>query len=335
MTTDSGRIVVSGLTKTFGRVTAVDDLSFTVEPGTVTGFLGPNGAGKTTTLRCILGLVAPSAGGATIDGHPYTELAAPTRTVGALLEAASFHPARNGRDHLRVYCRVAGLPTTRADQVLELVGLGDAKRRKVGQYSLGMRQRLGLAEAMLGDPQVLVLDEPANGLDPEGIAWMRRFLRYLADDGRTILVSSHVLSEVEQTVDNVVIVNNGTAVRQGPLAELSQHHGHTTLVRGPDLDRLAALLSDRASVHRLDDGSIRVTGMDTAAVGHLAYTENVELHELTTEMSDLEQIFFTLTGNGDAVDQFGSPAQAPAQAPAGAPGRGDPAQKPATPGGAA
>ncbi|MBA0127458.1 ABC transporter ATP-binding protein [Haloechinothrix sp. YIM 98757] len=294
--TETGRIVVSGLTKKFGAVKAVDDLSFTVEPGSVTGFLGPNGAGKTTTLRCVLGLVTPSGGTATIDGRPYAELETPTRTVGALLEASSFHPARSARDHLRVYCRVAGLPRERADEVLELTGLTSAARRKAGQYSLGMRQRLGLAAALLGDPHVLVLDEPANGLDPEGIKWMRQLLRHLADQGRTILVSSHVLSEVEQTVDNVVIVNNGTLIRQGPLSELAEHHGHATLVRSPDADRLATALDGKADVRRPHADAVRVTGMDTAAVGHIAFTEGIELHELSTETSDLEQIFFTLTG---------------------------------------
>jgi ABC-2 type transport system ATP-binding protein len=304
---ESGRITVSGLTKTFGPVKAVDDLSFTVDPGTVTGFLGPNGAGKTTTLRCLLGLVTPTAGGATIGGRPYAQLDTPPKIVGALLEASSFHPARTARNHLRAYCTVSGLPAKRADEVLELVGLSSAANRKVKGFSMGMRQRLGLAWALLGDPKVLVLDEPANGLDPEGIAWLRQFLRHLASGGRTILVSSHVLSEVEQTVDTVVIINNGRLVRAGRLDELSEGHGHAVLVRSPEIEKLVSALDGKAELERNDDGSLRISGPTAAEVGHLAFVEQVELHELATERSDLEKIFFALTGNGGgAVEHFGS-----------------------------
>jgi ABC-2 type transport system ATP-binding protein len=306
MDDESGRITVSGLAKTFGTVKAVDNLSFTVEPGTVTGFLGPNGAGKTTTLRCLLGLVTPTAGGSTIGGRPYTELHTPATTVGALLEASSFHPARTARSHLRVYCTVSGISTRRADEVLELVGLTGAANRKVKGFSMGMRQRLGLAAALLGDPQVLILDEPANGLDPEGIVWLRQFLRQLAGQGRTILVSSHVLSEVEQTVDSIVIINNGRLVRQGTLAELSEHHGHAVLVRSPEAERLVSALDGKAEIDKLDDGALRITGPSTAEVGHLAFVERIELHELATERSDLEQIFFALTGDTGSVEHFGS-----------------------------
>ena len=308
MDDESGRITVSGLAKTFGTVKAVDNLSFTVEPGTVTGFLGPNGAGKTTTLRCLLGLVTPNAGGSTIGGRPYSELHTPATTVGALLEASSFHPARTARNHLRVYCTVSGIPTRRADEVLELVGLSSAANRKVKGFSMGMRQRLGLAAALLGDPKVLILDEPANGLDPEGIVWLRQFLRAMAGDGRTILVSSHVLSEVEQTVDSIVIINRGTLVRQGTLAELSEHTGHAVLVRTPDADKLVAALDGKAEIDKMEDGALRITGPSTAEVGHIAFVEQVELHELATEKSDLEQIFFSLTGNGGAVEHFGQAA---------------------------
>jgi ABC-2 type transport system ATP-binding protein len=281
---ESGRIVVSGLTKTFGLVKAVDNLSFTVETGTITGFLGPNGAGKTTTLRCVLGLVTPTSGKATIGGQSYAQLHIPPKKIGALLEASSFHPARTARNHLRVYCHASGIPTKRADEVLELVGLTAAANRKVKGFSMGMRQRLGLAGALLGNPKVLILDEPANGLDPEGIVWLRQLLRHLASEGQTILVSSHVLSEVEQTVDRVVIINKGTLVRQGTLDELSEHHGHAVLV-----DKLA-------------DGALRVSGLDAAEVGHLAFVGQVELHELTTERGDLEKIFFALTGNGGPAE---------------------------------
>jgi ABC-2 type transport system ATP-binding protein len=225
MTREAGRITVSGLTKRFGRITAVDELSFTAAPGAVTGFLGPNGAGKTTTLRMLAGLVVPDAGAATISGHAYSRLAAPGREAGVVLEAAGFHPARTGRDHLRVYCTASGYPLRRADEVLELTGLAAAGRRKARGYSLGMRQRLALAAAFLGDPVALILDEPANGLDPEGIAWLRRLLRDFARSGRTVLYSSHVLPEVEQLADHVVIVSSGRLVRQGTLAELTGGRG--------------------------------------------------------------------------------------------------------------
>jgi ABC-2 type transport system ATP-binding protein len=218
---DAGRIAVSGLTKRFGRVAAVDGLSFTAEPGLVTCFLGPNGAGKTTTLRMLAGLVAPDAGTATISGRCYPELASPGREAGVVLEAAGFHPARSGRDHLRVSCAACGYPPGRADEVLELCGLAAAGRRRVRGYSLGMRQRLALAAALLGDPVVLILDEPANGLDPAGIAWLRGLLRDRARAGRTVLYSTHVLGEAGQIADRVVIVSGGRLVRHGTIAEVA------------------------------------------------------------------------------------------------------------------
>jgi ABC-2 type transport system ATP-binding protein len=301
-----GRIVVSGLSKRFGAVTAVDNLSFTVEPGSVTGFLGPNGAGKTTTLRSLLGLVTPSAGTATIGGLRYADLAEPAKTVGAVLEASSFHPARTARNHLRVYCAAAGIPDQRADEVLASVGLDAAANRKVKGFSLGMRQRLGLAFALIGDPQVLILDEPANGLDPDGIRWLRGFMRNLADTGRTVLVSSHLLGEVEQIADRVVILARGKLMREGTLAELGDGTGVWVLVRTPAPDKLLAALSDlpAAEATRNSDGTVRVVGVDSAAIGHAAFTAGVELHELATQRSDLEDIFFQLTANPD-----GSPAQ--------------------------
>jgi ABC-2 type transport system ATP-binding protein len=225
MDSDAGTIVFSGLTKRFGRVTAVDGLSFAAAPGLVTGFLGPNGAGKTTTLRMLAGLVIPDAGTATIGGHRYAALAAPGRRAGVVLEAAGFHPARTGRDHLRVYCSASGYPLRRADEVLEACGLAAAGRRKVRGYSLGMRQRLALATALLGDPATLILDEPANGLDPAGIAWLRGLLREHAGSGGTVLYSSHVLAEVEQVANEVVIMHRGRLVRHGPLAELTGGQG--------------------------------------------------------------------------------------------------------------
>ncbi|SNR91580.1 ABC-2 type transport system ATP-binding protein [Geodermatophilus saharensis] len=308
------RIEVSGLTKTFGTVRAVSDLGFTVEPGSVTGFLGPNGAGKTTTLRMVLGLITPDTGTATFDGVPYGALREPVRTVGAVLETA-FHPARSGRDHLRVYCRAAGIPVARADEVLERVGLATAGRRRAGGYSLGMRQRLALATALLGDPPVLVLDEPANGLDPEGILWLRGFLRHLAhDEGRTVLVSSHLLAEMEQTADRVVIVGAGRLVRQGSIAELrsgAQGAG-TVLVRSPEADRLVAVLATAGlAATRSEDGLVTVEGATPALVGARAFAAQVELHELRAESTGLEDLYFRLTA-GQEQFAAGSPA-GPAQ----------------------
>lgn len=301
------RVDVVGLTKSFGPVHAVTDLSFSVEPGSVTGFLGPNGAGKTTTLRMLLGLMIADAGTATFNGAAYAALPQPIRTVGAVLETA-FHPARSGRNHLRVYCRAAGLPLTRADEVLVQVGLADAGDRRAGGYSLGMRQRLALATALLGDPPVLVLDEPANGLDPEGIQWLRGFIRHLAhDEGRTVLVSSHLLSEVEQTVDRVVIIGAGRLVREGTMAELRSgaDGAGTVLVRGPEMSRLAEVLSASGSSVTQEDGVLSVAGATPAEIGHRAFTAGIELHELRAQSSDLEDIYFQLTAG---QEQFAAPA---------------------------
>jgi ABC-2 type transport system ATP-binding protein len=266
-----GRIVAADLTKVFGQIKAVDGLSFGVEPGSVTGFLGPNGAGKTTTLRIILGLAAPTSGSGTISGVTYAHLPAPGRTVGAVLEATSFHPGRSARNHLRVFCAAAGLPDKRADEVLELVGLTQAARFPVRGFSLGMRQRLGLATALLGNPRVLLLDEPANGLDPEGIAWLRGLLRHFADvDGRTVLVSSHVLSEVEQTVDRVVIIARGRLIYEGRLADL-EGASAGVVVRTPTPEQLSAALAPlNVKVTARPDGAVAVVGATPEAVGHAA-----------------------------------------------------------------
>lgn len=301
------RVEVRGLSKHFGQVQAVSDLSFTVEPGTVTGFLGPNGAGKTTTLRMVLGLMQPDAGTATFNGAPYSSLTDPLRTVGAVLETA-FHPARSGRNHLRVYCRAAGLPLSRADEVLVQVGLADAGARRAGGYSLGMRQRLALATALLGDPAVLVLDEPANGLDPEGIQWLRGFLRHLAhEQGRTVLVSSHLLSEVEQTVDRVVIVGAGRLVREGSMDQLRSgaDGAGTVLVRSPEAARLAELLAADGNGVTSEDGALSVTGTTPADVGRRAFAAGIELHELRSRTSGLEEIYFQLTAGSE---QFAAPS---------------------------
>jgi ABC-2 type transport system ATP-binding protein len=301
----AGRIVVSGLTKRFGRVTAVDDLSFTVEPGSVTGFLGPNGAGKTTTLRMLLGLIRPDAGTSTIGGLSYVDLPAPADRVGSALEATGFHPARTGRDHLRVYCTTSGYPRHRADEVLDLVGLSDAGRRAVGGYSLGMRQRLALAAALLGDPRVLVLDEPANGLDPEGIAWLRRLLRSLAAEGRTVLVSSHLLAEMQQLVDRVVIIHRGRCVRQGTIAGLAAGPAAAVLVRTPRVDDLSAALTRSGvvpeDINRTGPDRLRVSGVDAEQVGRLAFGAGVELLWLASEPDELERVFLALTTSTEAV----------------------------------
>jgi ABC-2 type transport system ATP-binding protein len=293
MRAEGHRIDVVDLTKRFGTLTALDHLSFSVRPGVVTGFLGPNGSGKTTTLRCLLGLVTPTGGSATIDGRPYRDLDDPVRTVGAALEASSFHPGRSARAHLQVLALAAGIDVARCDELLALVGLADVGDRRVGGFSLGMRQRLALAQALLGDPPVLLLDEPANGLDPAGIAWLRGFLRSLAAEGRTVLVSSHVLGEVQQTVDDVVVIARGRLVRQGPLAGLETGSG-AVLVRTPEPGQLRAALASY-SVETLPDGRLRVRGGTTDEVGHLAHRHGVELHELSVEAGDLERLFLEMT----------------------------------------
>jgi ABC-2 type transport system ATP-binding protein len=289
-------ISVQGLTKRFGDVLAVDRLDFDVAPGTVTGFLGPNGAGKTTTLRMLLGLVAPTSGTATIDGRPYRELADPARRVGAVLEASGFHPGRSARDHLRVLATAAGL-APRVDEVLEQTGLAAAARRRVGGFSLGMRQRLGLAAALLGDPDVLVLDEPANGLDPEGVHWLRGLVRGLADQGRTVLVSSHLLAEVAQTVDQVVIIDRGRLVAQSTLAALTAGADRTVRVRTAQPEALRDLLVARGATVTLDaTDQLLVGGATAEQVGQAAAAGGVVLHEMRFERSNLEDVFLELTG---------------------------------------
>ncbi|MEN3309959.1 MAG: type transport system ATP-binding protein [Micromonosporaceae bacterium] len=293
-----GQIVVSDLTKLYKTVRAVDHLSFTVEPGRVTGFLGPNGAGKTTTLRMILNLVRPTGGTATIGGLRYADLHEPLRHVGAVLEASSAHKGRTGRNTLRVTCAAAGFPDKRADEVLEMVGLTPAAKRKFKGYSLGMRQRLGIAQALIGDPHVLILDEPANGLDPEGIRWMRHLLKGLADQGRTILVSSHLLSEMELLADNLVIIAAGQLVRQGSVSDIvdSMSHQARVRVRTPNAEALTTAVTEKGgSVGLGEDGALMVTGLEAAEVGATAFAAGVELHELATERPDLEGVFLELT----------------------------------------
>lgn len=288
------RVEVRDLTKRFQDFTAVDRLTFTVEPSRITGFLGPNGAGKTTTLRMLLGLITPTSGSATIGGQPYSALPHPQGVVGAALEASNFHPGRSGRNHLRVLADTAGVPTSRVDEMLDLVGIPAAAHQRAGGYSLGMRQRLGLAAALLGDPQVLLLDEPANGLDPEGIRWLRGFLRHLSAQGKTILISSHMLSEVEQTVDDVVIIANGTLVREGPIESL--HGEHRASARTPDPGSLAAALTAAGLTTTVTGPhSVSVATGDLARVGDIALAAGAAIHELRSDETDLEDLFFELT----------------------------------------
>jgi ABC-2 type transport system ATP-binding protein len=288
-------VVAESLTKRFGSVLAVDDLSFSLPPGTITGFLGPNGAGKTTTLRMLLGLAAPTSGRSFVLGRPYADLDSPALSVGAVLEATDFHPGRSGRDHLRALGRAVGIPDSRADEVLRTVELQAAGRRRVKGYSLGMRQRLGLAGALLGDPELLVLDEPANGLDPEGVRWLRGFLRAFASEGRTVLISSHVLAEVAQTVDQVLIINRGRLVVESPLQELTTRVGGTVRVRTPQPDRLCEALGRAHLDATRADHTLIVRAADTERVGEIAFAAGVPLHELVAEGSSLEDIFLELT----------------------------------------
>jgi ABC-2 type transport system ATP-binding protein len=288
-------ISVHGLVKRFGRVVAVDDLSFEVQPGTLTGFVGPNGAGKTTTLRMILGLVRPTAGTAVIDGVPYARLDRPARHVGAVLEAAGFHPGRTARDHLRVLAGPSGIPVSRVDQVLSEVDLSGAAGRRVGGFSLGMRQRLGLAGALLGDPGLLILDEPTNGLDPAGVHWLRRFLRQRVDRGGTVLVSSHLLAELALSADSVIIIKDGRLVAQGPVHELTAGSA-TVRVRTPQADQLRAVLAARGvavALHGSDE--VIASGVDTEVVGQAVAEAGLVVYEMSGHRPALEDAFLALT----------------------------------------
>jgi len=284
-----------GLTKRFGDLVAVGDLSFELNAGSVTGFLGPNGAGKTTTLRMLLGLAEPTHGRALVFGRPFAELERPATRVGAVLEAADVHPGRTGRNHLRVLARAARIPVSRVEEVLELVDLKGAAGRRAAGYSLGMRQRLSLAAALLGDPELLVLDEPANGLDPEGMRWLRDFLRAFATHGRTVLVSSHVLAEVAQTVDQVVIINRGRLVVESPLSELTARLAGTIRVEAVQPDVLEAALRDAGIASERTNGKLHVHGVTAERVGEIALAAHVGLRELVTESASLEEVFLELT----------------------------------------
>ena len=300
-------IRVVGLSKRYGATAAVDDLSFEVRAGAVTGFLGPNGAGKTTTLRILLGLARPTAGQAMIFGQPFAAIADPVRTVGAALEISGFHPGRSGRNHLRSLAVLAGLPFSRVEEVLKLVELTDAGDRRAGKYSMGMRQRLALAATLLGDPSLLVLDEPANGLDPQGIRWLRDFLRAMAADGRTVLISSHVLSEVAQTVDDVIVIHHGRLVDEGPVDRLSGPQ--RVSVRSPRLADLAAEIERAgAEVSHAENAVLVVSGLNAAQVGDLAFAAGLPLHELAPHAASLEEVFLELTTDPPTAHEPQAPA---------------------------
>jgi ABC-2 type transport system ATP-binding protein len=306
-------IEASDLTKRFGDKVAVDHLSFAVQPGRVTGFLGPNGAGKSTTMRLILGLDRPTGGQATIFGKSYAQLSNPLLTVGALLEAKSVHPGRSARNHLLFLAQTQGLPARRVDAVLELVGLRPVSRKRSGAFSLGMSQRLGVAAAMLGDPQVLLLDEPVNGLDPEGVLWIRNLMKQLAAEGRTILVSSHLMNEMAVTADHLIVIGRGKLLADAPTEEvIARGSGQSVRVRTPDADRLIALIrAEGGSAVPATNGNgsngaatapagsqaavLTVTGIPAARIGELAASSSIVLHELTPQLASLEDAFLELT----------------------------------------
>ena len=295
-------IEIQGISKRFGSVRAVSDLSFEVEAGRVTGFLGPNGAGKSTTIRILLGLVHPNAGRGTFDGREYGDLEHPSGHVGAVLEDASFHPGRTGRNHLRILAAAGDHPRSRVEEVLELTGIADAGNRRVKGYSMGMRQRLAIAAALLGDPEVLILDEPANGLDPPGIRWMRDLLRSEAAKGRAVLVSSHLLSEVSQSVDDIVVISKGELRASGPIDQVvAGAEGGAIRVRAPDAKGLVAALEAAGLAHREDpSGALLVSGSTGEAVGEAANAKRIPLSELTEVSRSLEDVFMELTGESES-----------------------------------
>lgn len=295
-------IELTGLTKRFGRVRAVDDLTCTVEPGVVTGFLGPNGAGKSTTMRMILGLDRPSAGTATVMGRPYREHKHPLRTVGALLDARQVHPNRTARSHLRWIAASNKLPDKRVDEVLGMVGLADVAGKPAGAFSLGMSQRLGIAAALLGDPQVLLFDEPVNGLDPEGIRWIRTLMRDLAGEGRTVFVSSHLLAEMAQTADRLLVIGRGRLIAATTVGDFVDRAGLDTVrVRTPDRDRLCDALTAAGLSTTVEDSAVLVRGASTEQVGELAARTGATLHELSIQRASLEEAYMELT---DAAVDF-------------------------------
>jgi len=298
-------ISAAGLSKSYGSTRAVDDLTFEVRSGVVTGFLGPNGSGKSTTMRMVMGLDRPDEGGVTVAGRPFRDLRWPLREVGALLEAKAIHPGRSAYNHLLAMAQTNSVPRARVDEVLAQVGLEEVARRKAGKFSLGMSQRLGIASALLGDPAVLLFDEPINGLDPEGILWVRTLLKSLAIEGRTLFVSSHLMSEMALTATDLVVIGRGRLIADTTVDDfISSNTESTVLVRTPDLGRLAgALTGAGAGVVRQEDGSLLVSGLEPARVGELAHEAGVTLHELSPQQASLEEVFMDLTS--DMVDYHG------------------------------
>jgi ABC-2 type transport system ATP-binding protein len=292
-------IEVRGLTKRYGAKTAVDSLTFGIEPGKVTGFLGPNGAGKTTTMRCILGLDYPDEGTVTVDGKSYPDLAYPMREVGALLDAKAVHGGRSARNHLLCLAQTNSLPKRRVGEVLELVGLTEVAGKRSKGFSLGMSQRLGIAATLLGDPKVLMFDEPVNGLDPEGILWIRNLMRAMAAEGRTVFVSSHLMSEMEHTADHLIVIGRGKLIADCTMREfIAGSSGASVRVRTPSADQFVRAITAKGATAATDeDGSIEVRGMTTEQLGDLAFSEGIRLHELTTVRASLEEAFMELTAS--------------------------------------
>ena len=296
--TVEGMITAEGLTKRYGDKTAVDGVSFTVAPGKVTGFLGPNGAGKSTTMRMIVGLDRPTAGRTTIHGQDYRHLRAPLTEVGVLLDAKAVHTGRTARNHLRAMAATHGIPNSRVDEVIELTGIGSVATKRAGKFSLGMGQRLGIAAALLGDPHTLILDEPVNGLDPEGVRWVRQFVRYIAAQGRTVLLSSHLMSEMAQTADHVIVLGRGRVLADAPLDELVRAWTSTTVrVRSPRIGALAeAVAGPDVEIVQADPETAEITGLPAARIGDLAAERGIALHELTPTTGSLEDAYLALTG---------------------------------------
>jgi ABC-2 type transport system ATP-binding protein len=292
-------IVAEGLSKRYGAKLAVDNVSFTVRPGLVTGFLGPNGAGKSTTMRMIVGLDRPTTGSVTVNGAAYASHAAPLREVGALLDAKAIHPGRSARNHLLAVAATHGIGAKRVDQVIEQTGLQSVARKRVGGFSLGMGQRLGIAAALIGDPATLVLDEPVNGLDPEGVIWVRNLARYLAKEGRTVFLSSHLMSEMAQTADHIIVLGRGRIIADAPVGDIlaGSKTGTAVLVKSPEYSRFAELLRPEGTVRVSAPGELSITGLAAARIGELAAANNVVLHELTPQTSSLEEAYLELTEN--------------------------------------
>ncbi|HEV3265848.1 MAG TPA: ABC transporter ATP-binding protein [Acidimicrobiales bacterium] len=298
-------IEVTGITKRYGETVAVDDLSFDVKPGQITGFLGPNGAGKSTTMRMIMGLDMPDAGEAKVNGVPYRGLAWPLREVGALLEANAIHPGRSARNHLLQLAQTNDIPPSRVDEVLDVVGLASVATKRAGTFSLGMGQRLGIAAALLGDPSVLLFDEPINGLDPEGIRWVRNLLKGLGREGRTVFVSSHLMSEMALTADHLVVIGRGRLIAEMPVAEfIAQSSQQFVRVRTPQANLFKeAMSSSGATVVQEEDGALSVAGVSAELIGDIAFEQRLTLHELSPQMASLEEAFMELTQ--DSVDYRG------------------------------